>query len=461
MRAAMIAAQGDLTRAAAYGGGGWETLVKGDVAAALQSARKAVGAPGMAFLEAEALFSAGAVVAGLERLEALHARGDPAGTLALVRRRHQLGDHVGAVRVAQALPWHAQAALTGARSALIANRSDVAFRFVDPFLQGIASLPEPAVAGAAAVLVASILAKSGESARLRTFVDRLVNVGDLPEDMMPAVARAAWIGGRGREAWQRFAILEGPWTVVARLELALLAGNPDSALRLLERAGPLGSPSAPAVRLLKGDPLVKRDVETMDGPYLTDKARQMFGEGRTVHVWRTHPHRWQSWIEAAMRTPANVVVCDLAAGQLPDPEELPWAVVDDGALIDALVPVPIPPASPSGTGVRIGSKLCQGVGIGHDWPEKETKVVRRALPSPRRKKAAVQILGADEALACISRGRPLVVIAPPGDPFWAGPLPERVWPSVRIVRADPQTGWEGTGGRVVEAAEALLAPGSG
>ena len=82
-RAAMIAAQGDLTRAAAQGGGGWIALVKGDVAAALNSAREAIESPGMRFLEAEALFCAGAVVSGLQRLEELHARGDSAGTLAL------------------------------------------------------------------------------------------------------------------------------------------------------------------------------------------------------------------------------------------------------------------------------------------------------------------------------------------------------------------------------------------
>ena len=64
----MIAAQGDLTRAAAYGGGGWVALVDGDAAAALQTAREKIDGPGMAFLEAEALLSAGAVVAGLQRL---------------------------------------------------------------------------------------------------------------------------------------------------------------------------------------------------------------------------------------------------------------------------------------------------------------------------------------------------------------------------------------------------------
>lgn len=458
----MIAAQGDLVRAAAYGGGAWTKLVEGDVAAALQGAREAAGRPGMAVLEAEALFSAGAIAAGLQRLEELHGRGDPAGTLALARRRHQLGDHAGAVRAAQALPWHAQAALTGARAALSTGRTEVAFRFVDPFLQGIAPLPEPSLAGAVAVTIASILARTREYPRLQSLVDRLLNAGDLPEDMMPAVARAAWIGGRGRAAWNRFEITENPWTTAARLELAILAGEPDLAARLLERTGSLGAPSASAVRILRGGPETTRVDGATDSLCLTDHATEVFGEGRTVHVWRTHPHRWQPWIEAALRTPARVVVCDLAAGQLPDPESLPWAVMDDGALVDVLAPVPVPVAPRAGTGVRIGSKLCQGVGIGHDWPRMETEAVRRALPSaPADDEAAVQVLGADEALACVSRGRSLVVIAPPGDPFWAGPLPERIWPSLRIVRAEAQTGWDGAGARVVTAVKALLPPGIG
>ena len=84
-------------------------------------------------------------------------------------------------------------------------------------------------------------------------------------------------------------------------------------------------------------------------------------------------------------------------------------------------------------------------------------MVRRALPgAPADGEAAVQVLGADDALACVQAGRALVVVAPPGDPFWAGPLPERIWPSIRIVRADPQAGWSGAGARVVAAAEDLL-----
>ena len=176
-----------------------------------------------------------------------------------------------------------------------------------------------------------------------------------------------------------------------------------------------------------------------------------------MHVWRTHPYRWQPWIEAALRTPAEVTVCDLAAGRLPEPDVLPRAVLDDGALVDVLAPVPVPVAAPGGAGVRVGSKLCRGVGIGHDWPEEEAEVVRRALPGGaggwRGRGTGSR---ADDALACVQAGRALVAVAPPGDPFWAGPLPERIWPSMRIVRADPQAGWSGAGARVVAAAEDLL-----
>ena len=461
-RAAMIAAQGDLVRAAACGGGAWATLVEGDFAAALQSVREAIRSPGMAFLEAEALFCAGAVVAGLERLEVLHARGDSAGTLALVRRRHQLGDQAGAVRAALDLPWHVQAALPGARAALTSDRVDVAFRLVDPFLQGIASVPEPATAGAVAVITASILARTGEQRRLRSFVDRLIGAGDLPEDMMPAVARAAWTGGRAREAWSQFQSAKGPWPSAACLELAVLAGNLSLVERLAERAGPLGAPSAPALRLLGGGPEAAREAEPAGGLFLTSHAGEVFGEGRTVHVWRTHPHRWQPWIEAALRTPAGVTVCDLAAGRLPDPGVLPGAVLDDGALIDMLAPVPVPVAAPGGAGVRVGSKLCHGIGIGHDWPGQETEAVHRALPpAPAQGEAAVLVLGADDALEHVHTGRALVVVAPPGDPFWAGPLPERIWPAVRIVRSGAQSGWNGGGARVVSAARDLLRPAQG
>jgi len=34
-------------------------------------------------------------------------------------------------------------------------------------------------------------------------------------------------------------------------------------------------------------------------------------------------------------------------------------------------------------------------------------------------------------------------------------LPERVWPSLRVVRADARKGWAGAGKRIVEAANSL------
>ena len=451
-RAAMVAAQGDLARAASYAGGAWQKLLDGDVKAVLDTARKAAGSPGMGYIEAEALFSVGAVVTGLERLEDLHRQGEPAATLALARRRHQLGDHPGAVRVAKTMPWHAHAALTGARSALMANRPGIALQLVEPYLEGCASVPEPAVAGAFATTTAAILARFGEHSQLRRFVDRLLPAGDLAEDMMPAVARAAWIGGRAREAWHRFDVAHSPWCLAARLELAILAGDAGLAAQLLSRADPLGVGSRLAVRLLQGQPDTRVDD---DGDRrLTDSARQVFAAGRTVHVWRTHPHRWQSWIEAALLTPAHVVVCDLAAKQLPDSAAVPWAVLDDGALIEELAPIAVQGARLRGVGVHVGGDLCRGVGIGHEWPSREDEFMRGSLPLADGK-AAVEVLNAEQALTKVGHGRPLVVIAPPGDPFWAGPIPERLWQSVRVVRADAHRGWAGAGRRVVEAAQEL------
>ena len=174
-----------------------------------------------------------------------------------------------------------------------------------------------------------------------------------------------------------------------------------------------------------------------------------------MHIWRTHPHRWAPWIEAASRTPADIVVCDLVAGQLPAPESVPWAVLDDGALVEALAPVSVPVAGSVGQGVDVGTDLCTGVGVGFDWPDKEDAVVRRSLPEPVGQ-PAVEILGAHDALPRVASGRRLVVVAPPGDPFWLGPFPERVWHAVRVVRVNPESGWHGAGNRVVAACESLL-----
>ena len=135
VRAAMIAAQGNLMRAAACAGGGWAALAAGNVSQAIETARASIHAPGMGVLEAEALFAAGAFAAGFARLETLHAQGNAAASLALARRRLQMGDHEGAIGAANVLPLHAHAALIGARAALASNRTTHAWRLVEPFLE--------------------------------------------------------------------------------------------------------------------------------------------------------------------------------------------------------------------------------------------------------------------------------------------------------------------------------------
>ena len=446
-RAAMAVAKGDLQLAGACGGDGWKQLAEGDVVGALRVARgEGSGNAAMRLLEAEALLAAGAIRAGLECLDTLHHEGEPAASLALARRRHMLGDHAGAERAATALPMHVQTALIGARAALTNGRAAAAFHFIEPFLGGVAPLPEPSVAGAVAVVAASILARRGQLAELAGFARVLLDAIDVPEDMMPAVARVAWTAGLSAQAWDRFGVEDNPWMAAARLELAVLAGDAALASRLMQRAGPLGAPAAAALRLLRG--VTREDVP--------DDA--VFREGVTVHVWRTHAHRWQPWIEGARQTPADVSVFDLAGNAMPDSRTIPQVVLDDGALLDLVPPIRVPLRC-SGAGLWIAPLLCRGLGVGHDWPEEETRALRTSTRlAACRKDAAVWVLGADEALANVHLGRPIVVVAPPGDPFWAGPLPERVWSGLRVVRPDARAGWSGAGSRVAEAARSLMVP---
>ena len=442
-RAAMLLAQGD-PRASAHGGG-WHQLAQGDVIGALRTARAGVG-NAMKLLEAEALIATGAIVAGLQKLTVLYSAGDPAATVALARRHQLLGNHAGAERAAATLPFHAQAALVGARAALARGRSRSALRFLEPFLNGAVPLPEPMVAGAAAVITASTLAREGRMQELESFAEKLLTAPDLSEDMAPTIARAAWTGGLAGQAWNRFAG-DSPWLAAARAELALLAGNARLASLLLRQAGKYASPSAPALFLLQGE---RSAAGAAEG------GRPMFDAGVTVHIWRTHPNRWRPWIEEAMRTKANVEVFDLAAGVLPDAQAIPDVVLDDGSLAELLPPRPVSVQRGNGKGVWFCERLCCGVGVGHDWPASETAIARRAMcPATSAGGAAVSICGAEEAFEGLTSGRRMVVIAPPGDPFWAGPLPERAWPSVRVLRSRSRQGWAGAGERLVAAVQEL------
>lgn len=457
-RAARIVAQGDVLRAAAYGGGGWKKLAEGEALAALRAARRGgeenMTAP-MRLLEAEALLGLGAIVAGLQRLEALHRAGDVAGTLAFARRCHLLGDHARALRAASTLPMNAHAALLGARAAVTLNKHAAAWRLIEPFLVGAAPVPEPGVASGIAVAAATILAKLGRHREVLNFAKRLISAGDLPEDMMPAVGRTAWVSGLARTAWERFSA-DNPWMKAARLELATLAGDLETSKKLLEAAGNLGAPAAPAVLLLNGGPPEEQLQQDRAG---------VFQEGSTIHLWRTHPTRWQPWIDAALQKPnVSIEVFDLSRDIVPDPGIIPDAVLDDGSLLGVIAPIPVAPrpVGEEGKGVWIESELCRGVGVGHDWPAEETAVIRDASlggpAAPDRDSAAIAVVSAESALAEAEQGRPLVVIATPGDPFWAGALPERVWPAMRVMRQSPRTGWQGVGAQVVEIITRMLSP---
>ena len=447
----MLLAAGDTQLASLYGKG-WKALAEGDVVGALGEARQRRGEDkaheddcAMRLLEAEALIAAGGIVAGLQRLEALHAAGDPAASLALARRRQLLGDHPGAERTATALPMHAKAALIGARAALANQRVDAAAEIIEPFLEGEAPCPEPMVAGAVAVVAASVMLQRGEVARLQRFAERLIGP-ELPDEMLPTAVRVAWMAGQGAEAWKR---CDGnrPWLAAARLELAILAGDSELAASLASSVGNLAAPSAPALLLLSG--ASKRELPK-------EAFERMFGAGVTVHLWRTHPFRWQPWINAALNTAADVKVFDLAAGSIPDPQAIPDVLLDDGSLTEVMQPVAVAPR-PQGSGVWLHDSLCRGVAAGFDWPEEEARIVAERLPkasSPET--AALWVVPAESCLPAVCDGRLALAVAPPGDPFWAGPLPERAWPSLRVVRSDARSGWAGAGERVLAAAKSLV-----
>ena len=441
VRAERLAANGDLTRAAAPGGPGWAELARGEVAEALKVARNSEGEQRrpITLLEAEALLAAGAITAGLRCLTALSNAGSVPAAVALARRQHALGDHRGAVQTASALPMHAQATLTAGRALMALHAAPETLRRIEPFLVGGAPIPDTMTGGTFAVLAAAALARSGQGNQLRAFAERLLSAPDTPADTLPSLARVAWTGGLAREAWDAFGDDSDPWMTAGRLELAALAGNAELLRGLVTQAGPLGVQAAPTLALIDGAPVP-------DGKLEGDK---------TYHIWRTHPSRWKPWIDAARDAGGQVIVCDLAARTHPDEQAIPALAMDDGALVTMVDPVPVAPRPPSGEGVWIDRNLCAGIGIGHDWTQSEQDALEALVTPAAHDAAAVWVTGADRALAHAAEGRPTVVLAPPGDPFWAGPLPERAWPAFRIVRADPQEGWKGAGQRIAEAAAGL------
>ena len=299
--------------------------------------------------------------------------------------------------------------------------------------------------GAIGAVAAAALARLGKTAELGAFARRLLSQGLVPPEMLPGLARVGWTAGHVAETKERLEREPGPWRDAALLELAILAGDPERAAAEAAAAGPLAEPSRGLIELLAGA------KPRPGGP------GAVLAEARSIEIWRTHPARWAPWIEAAKAAGEGVRVRDLAAGVLPpDDAPPPDLVLDDGALVDLVEPVPVPARPVDGEGIWVEPVLCEGVGNGHDWSAGERRALLRGMRlavSPDT--ARVRIAGADAALGRAAEGRREIVIAPPGDPFWAGPLPERAWPAMQVVRADPDRGWAGAGPRTAALARAI------
>lgn len=445
-RAAMIYAQGDPQRAANCGGEGWRMLADGDFPGALKVARNQKD-PYSQQLEAETLVTAGSVVAGLERLRRLHNQGVMSASLSLTRRLYMLGDCKGAGRIASDAPWHALIAMLGARAALTDKNYNLAHKLLEPLLLGLVHVPDAETAGTLALVTATLLIQTQEIDRLQHFARNLLITQDLPEAMLPIVARVSWMAGYGQQAWARFSQAKGAWHAAACLELAVLAGRLEIAEQWVKPASYMASLSAPAIQLLKGT-LCKPD---------NDDAIKLFKPDNEVHIWRTHPSRWQPWIKSAQKTKARIKLFDLSKGKIPGKKTFAHITLDDSALLELLRPDPIPTIPRAGGKIWVGKALSDGFCATLNWPDAETARIYGALPkAASQKEAAVLVLSAEEAMREANQGTPVVAIAPPGDPFWAGPIPEQAWPGMHVIRPDGEYGWREAGVKIVSAARELF-----
>ena len=446
-RAAMVAAEGDLVLAARCDPDRWRPLVDGDLRRSLQVAASDPASLPLRLVEAESLLAGGAIRAGLEVLDDAHRRGFAPAGIALSRRLHQLGHHRRAIEVASDLPLHAPAALVRARSAMAIERPREALRALAPLLEGAAPLPDAQIAGACAVVGASALARGGFANRLRAFARSLLRAGDLDETFLPYVARVAWSAGEAAAFWDRLGEATSPMAQAARLELAVLAGDGERAAACLEAAGAAGAPSLPAVAMLRGT----LAIDPAAAPLLDDPATR-------IHVWRTVDDlQFDPWVRAVERSAADVSVYRLADGLVPDPDDVGSMVLEASNLLTVVAPERLAPASrAAGTSVHVCDSLCRGVALGLDWPEDERRTLAAGVGRAAAFEEAACVVGPPvAALRAHRRGASCVVVAPPGDPFWNGVLPQRVFARMEVVRADPRTGWAGGGAAVLDALQAV------
>ena len=446
-RAAMVAAEGDLVLAARCDPERWGPLVDGDLRGSLRIAASDPSSLPLRLVEAESLLAGGAILAGLEVLGDAHRRGFAPAGVALARRLHQLGHHRRAIEVASELPLHAHPALVRARSAMAIERPREALRALAPLLEGAAPLPDTQFAGACAVVGAAALARSGFADRLRAFARSLLGAGDLDEAFLPYVARVAWTAGEAAAFWDRLGEAASPGAQAARLELAVLAGDGDRAAACLAAAGAAGAPSVPAVSMLRGT----LDLDPAAVPLLDDPATR-------VHVWRTiDDAQFDPWVRSIERSAADVSVYRLADGPVPEPDDVGSMVLEASGLLTVVAPERLaPPSRAVGSSVHVCESLCRGIALGLDWPDDERRILAAGAGAEAALEEAACVVGPPvTALRAHRRGAACVVVAPPGDPFWNGVVPERVFARLKVVRSDPRTGWAGGGRAVLDALDAV------
>ena len=446
-RAAMVAAEGDMALAARCDPERWGPLLDGDVRRSLQVSASDPSSLALRLVEAESLLAGGAIVAGLEVLGDAHRRGFAPGGVALARRLHQLGHHRRAIEVASELPLHAHPALVRARSAMAIERPREALRALAPLLEGAAPLPDTQIAGACAVVGAGALARGGFADRLRAFAGSLLGAADLDDAFLPYVARVAWTAGEAAAFWDRLGDAASPGAQAARLELAVLAGDGDRAAACLAAAGAAGAPSVPAVAMLRGT----LELDPAAAPLLDDPATR-------VHVWRTvDDARFDPWVRSIERSAANVSVYRLADGLLPEPDDIGSMVLEASNLLTVVAPERLAPESRAAdSSAHVCESLCRGIALGMDWPDDERRILAAGIGDTAAFETAACVVGPPAAaLRAHRRGASCVVVAPPGDPFWNGVLPERVFARLKVVRAHPRSGWAGGGAAVLDALDAV------
>ena len=434
-RAAMVAAEGDLVLAARCDPDRWRPLVDGDLRRSLQVAASDPASLPLRLVEAESLLAGGAIRAGLEVLDDAHRRGFAPAGIALSRRLHQLGHHRRAIEVASDLPLHAPAALVRARSAMAIERPREALRALAPLLEGAAPLPDAQIAGACAVVGASALARGGFANRLRAFARSLLLAGDLDETFLPYVARVAWSAGEAAAFWDRLGEATSPMAQAARLELAVLAGDGERAAACLEAAGAAGAPSVPAVAMLRGT----LAIDPAAAPMLDDP-------GTRIHVWRTVDDlQFDPWVRAVERSAGRRLGLPPRGRAGPGPRR---RRIDGAGGVE-------PPhrRRPGAPGARLSCRRHVRARLRLPLPRSRAGAGLaggRAPDSGRRGRESGSVRGGGmrsrPAGTCASRpppGASCVVVAPPGDPFWNGVLPQRVFARMEVVRADPRTGWAG------------------